>query len=203
MESLSVDNPRVRQRRAAVAGGTVNVGRMLSGDPAHMIRRPKAPGRKVVTFFVEIGCNRYINGDSAIKRAALIGAMIDLMENAGYSCAIVATDTSTSGGVAKYQLAVKLKENGERLNLSDLMFALGHPAFLRRFSFAACSSVPETRSIWSSQGSASNSFDDEHRCGPSEFYVPVLSTNHVGDDPLYLLPNVVPDGLPVKIERNE
>lgn len=201
MEALSVDNPRVRQRRAAVAGGTVNVGRMLSGDPAHMIRRPKSPGRKVVTFFVEAGCNGHIRSHSIINRAALIGAMVDLMENAGYSCAIVATDTSTSMGRPIYQLAVKLKEAGERLNLSDLMFALGHPSFLRRFSFAAASSQPETRSIWLSQGSSSNSFDDDHRCGPSEFYVPVLSANQSGDDPLFLLPNVIPDGLPVKIER--
>lgn len=198
-DRLSVANPRVRQRRASLAGGTVNVGAMLAGNPAHMIRRPKAPGRKVVTFFVEAGCGAYVKADSMVKRAALIGATIDIMENAGYSCSIVAVDTSVDFGRPRYQLAVQLKDAGERLNLADVMFALGHPAFLRRFSFATLASVPETQSIWLSQGSPSNSFDDDHRCGPSEFYVPVLGVNQRGDDPLELLADVIPDGLPVEI----
>ena len=201
VERLSLANPRVRRRKPSLAGGSVSVGRMLAGDPAHMIRRPKAPGRKIVTFFVEAGCSGHINADAMIDRAALIGAMIDLMENVGYSCTIVAVDTSIEGRLPRYQLAVKLKEAGERLNLADVMFALGHPSFLRRFSFAACSSVPETRSIWMDQGSPSNAFDDHHPCGPNEFYVPVLERNGTGD-PLDLLPYVTPSKLPITIERD-
>lgn len=196
LERLAVDNPRVKRRHASLAGGTVSVGRMLAGNPAHMIRRPKQPGSRVVTLFVETGCSAYISTDSMTDRAAIIAATVDLMENAGYSCTIVAVDTSTDRGQAIYQLAVTLKEAGERLNLPDLIFALGHPSFLRRFSFAACSSVDECQSIWAHQGSASNAFDDEHRCGPTEFYVPVLRTNGDGLD---LLPHVTPDRLPITI----
>jgi hypothetical protein len=127
--------------------------------------------------------------------------MVDLMEAQGYACRIVAVDTSVSGRENVYQLAVQIKESGERLNLSDTMFALGHPAFLRRLSFATCSSVPETRAIWSSQGSSANAFDTEYPTGKSEFYVPVITDNLKGTDELDLLPYVVPHGLPLDLKR--
>jgi hypothetical protein len=202
IERLSLDNPRVKRRKAALAGGVVSVGRMLSGDPAHMIRRPKQPGRKVVTFFVEAGCQGTIEPENMAIRAALVGAIVDLMENAGYSCAIVATDTSLDMGRPIYQLAVTVKESGERLNLADTMFALGHPSFLRRMSFATCCSAIECRDIWIGQGSSSNAFDDDHPCGRSEYYVPVLTTaqqRELTDDPLSMLPFVTPKNLPIDI----
>lgn len=200
MERLALDNPRVKRRKPALAGGAVNVGRMLSGDPAHMICRPKQPGRKTVTFFVEAGCNAYISTESIIIRAAIIGAIVDMMENVGYSCSIVALDTSVHGRTAIYQIAVQLKECGERLNLADLMFTLGHPSFLRRMSFAAQCSTDVTRESWRGLGSASNAFDDEHPTGRSEFYVPVLETNIESvDDGLQY---VIPKGLPLEIKRH-
>jgi hypothetical protein len=207
IDRLTLESPRVRRRKPSLAGGQVSVGRMLAGDPAHMIRRPRQPGSKVITFFVEAGCSGSIRADTLVIRAAAIGAMVDLMENVGYSCTIVTVDTSI--GMDRrpiYQLAVTLKEAGERLNLPDLMFALGHPSFLRRFSFAACSSVPETRTIWRDQGSPSNSFDDEHPCGKSEFYIPVLTDrqqSRLTDDPLSMLAMITPATLPVQFVKEE
>lgn len=207
IDRLSLANPRVRRRKPSLAGGVVNVGRMLSGDPAHMVRRPKQPGTKVVTFFVEAGCSGVINASTMAHRAAAIGAMIDIMEQVGYSCTVVATDTSLGhDDRAKYQLTVTVKESGERLNLSDLMFALGHPSFLRRLSFATCCSVGETRSIWTGQGAPSNAFDEDHPCGPGEFYVPVLTSTQqraLTDDPLSMIPFVTPANLPIVIEGSE
>lgn len=200
-ERLALERPRQRRRKAAVAGGRVNVGRMLSGDPAHMVTRPKQPGRKVVTFFVEAGCNGGVRGPSMLLRAAGIAAMCDLMENAGYSCTVVATDTATHGGFAIYQLAVTVKEAGERLNLADIVFALGHPAFLRRLSFGATTSVSHTKSIWGHMGSASNAFDTLHPCGKSEFYVPVFEPGNqaaLTADPLSVMKYVKPDNLPIE-----
>jgi len=199
MRRLSLANPRVRRRKPSLAGGSVNVGRMLAGDPAHMISRPKQPGRKVVTFFVEAGTPGRITAKTMAIRAASIGAMVDLMEMAGYSCSVVAVDTSLQFTTPKYQLAVILKDSGERLNLSDIIFALGHPSFARRFSFAALRSSTECREIWASQGNASNSFDDEHKCSNSEFYIPVIKQNI--DDPFDMIDHIIPDGLPIEIER--
>ena len=201
VERLTLANPRVRARKPSLAGGSVSVGRMLAGDPAHMIRRPKSPGRKVVTIFVEAGMPGAIDATVALNRAAIIGAIVDLMENSGYSCTVVVVDTSVMNRKPVYQLAVTIKTSGERLSLADAIFAFGHPAFSRRFSFAAQTSVDETRHSWSAIGNPSNAFDDHHPCGPSEFYVPVL-TNRGTSDPLSLLRHIVPKNLPIKIERD-
>lgn len=198
IEQLTLAKPRIRRHAPSLAGGTVNIGRLLSGDPRHMISRPKQPGKKVFTLFVEAGCFFGINAGTMVRRAAIIGAISDIMENEGYACTIVATDTSIERGQTYYQLAVTLKEAGERLSLGDLMFALGHPAFLRRFSFAVCSSVPETRSIWGSQGAPSNAFTDEHPCTPSEFYIPIIEKNTKTIDETLSL--VIPKNLPIVVD---
>jgi hypothetical protein len=203
LERLSLDKPLVKRRKPALAGGSVNVGRMLAGDPAHMVRRPKQPGRKVVTFFVECGFPGIITAETAVTRAVLIASMIDLMETVGYSCAVVAVDASLYRALPYYRLTVRLKESGERLNINDLIFALGHPAFSRRMSFATLASVPETEQIWESQGSPTDAFDEQHPCGKTEFYVPVLRRNCYGGDPVDLMPQVIPDKLPVEIKTHD
>lgn len=198
IERFTLANPRVRHRRHALAGGSVNVGRMLADDPAHMRQRPRAPGRKIVTLFVEAGCAGNINPATLIKRAAIIGAIVDLMGNAGYSCSIVITDTSVMGLRTFYQLAVVIKQAGESINLSDLIFSLGHPSFLRRMSFATCSSVIECRDIWEDQGCPANAFTDGNPCRDNEFYVPVIDAN--GATLAEILPEVVPIDLPIRIK---
>lgn len=202
IDRLALANPRVRRRKPSVAGGSVSVGRMLAGDPRHMIHRPRQPGKKMVTFFVEAGMDVHIKAETAIIRAALIGAIVDLMENVGYSCSIIVTDTSIYNLRPVYQLTVNIKEAGERLNLNDIIFALGHPAFSRRFSFVAQTSVIETRDSWGDLGSPSDAFDDDHRCAHNEFYVPVIRKNVIDDDPFSILSYVVPNNLPIEIKRD-
>lgn len=200
-EYLTVANPRVRRRKPSVAGGAVSVGRMLAGDPAHMISRPKQPGTKVFTLFVEAGCSGAINEDTLMMRAAIIIAIVDLMENHGYSCNIVATDTSTWGnGGAVYQLAVTLKAAGERLNLNDIAFALGHPSFLRKLSFGTQTTANEIRETWDGLGHPSDAFNDEWTCAKNELYMPVIATNVDDEAPWLLLPHIIPSGLPVDLK---
>lgn len=200
-ERLTVANPRVRRRKPSMAGGAVSVGRMLAGDPAHMISRPKQPGSKMITVFVEAGCSGAIDADTLMVRAAIIIAIVDLMENNGYSCNIVATDTSTwrSGG-AVYQLAVTLKAAGERLNLNDIAFALGHPAFLRKLSFGTQTTANEIRETWEGLGNPSDAFNEDWPCAKNELYVPVIATNVDEDAPWLLLPHIIPNGLPVDLK---
>lgn len=197
LDRLELAMPEIKRRKRAVAGGVVNVGRMLSGMPDHMVTRTKQPGQKVVTFFVEAGCNASIKAETLIVRAAMIAMMIDVMEHSGYSCDIVIIDTSIWHEYPIYQLAVKIKSAGEHLNLSDIIFALGHPSFLRRLSFAACTSVMETQEIWVGQGNEDDAFDRDHPLGKTEFYIPVLRINLI--DPLRMLRLITPDNLPIKI----
>lgn len=198
LEIPQAERPR---RSRAVSGGNVNIGRMLSGDPRHMNRRAKQPGQRTITLFVETFMSAAIDPDNAIIRARLVAAMADALERQGYSCEIVAVLTTSSYRSVGHQAAVTLKASGERLNLLDVIFALGHPSFFRRLLFACVGAADECESTWSSQGTPSTAFDNSHPCRKNEFYVRQLSIEgqnrfeRTGGEPLDMLPIIKPHGL--------
>lgn len=203
LQILNVEHASQRKRSYGVAGGQVNVGKMLAGNPMHMIKRPKQPGRKIVTLFVETSMSASIRADNIKTRAVIIAALAEILEREGYSCEIVATDISRFGERCFYQLATTLKAAGERLNLFDTIFGLGHPAFLRRFSFATLSSSDEAWNVCNSQGSPSVMFNSEYPTGRNEFYIRPLKENvkseTLHERVLQMLPMIEPANLPIKI----
>lgn len=206
LQIFNVEHPTKRKRHHGVTGANVSVGRMLAGNPVHMLHRPKLPGRRIVTLFVECGMNGGVQGETMATRAILVAAIVETLEREGYSCEIVATDISMHDEKCLYQLAVRLKQAGQRLNLADLIFGLGHPSFLRRFSFAACASADECRQIWASQGAPSVMFNESYPTGKNEYYIRPITTNFAGTlrkRALRMLPFVEPANLPIKIlEQN-
>lgn len=197
---IAIEHMPVKRRAHGLAGGSVNVGRLLAGNPLHMRKRPVQPGRKVVTLYVETFMSSGIDPDNAIARAAIVAALSDVMERHGYSCEIVAIVT-TAG--PDFQIAVTLKTAGEKLNLSDTVFALGHPAFFRRMCFAVNGSASETRSSWGYMGAPADAFDSVHPCKPNEFYIRKLTIGQqrrvdetdLRSRALSILPFVIPENL--------
>jgi len=203
LDFLSLEHAVQRRRAYAVAGGNVSVGRLLAGNPKHMIERPKLPGRRNVTLFAENTASSLIKPEMLIVRAAIIAAFADILEQQGYSCTIVAATMQTHWSKPGAQTAVTVKHAGEKLNLDDAVFALGHPSFLRRFNFACVCQADEMRSIWSTQGSPRSAFN-RGDMKQNEFYVPHLKNNIKGDSfeeiAKQMLPLIMPPGLPMKME---
>lgn len=206
LEFLNVEHATARRRSYGVAGGNVSIGRMLAGNPMHMIKRPKQPGRRVITLFVENTASSRIKADNLVIRAAIIAALADIMERNGYSCEIVAVTMQSHSfynSNPAAQTAVTLKHAGEKLNLDDLVFALGHPSFLRRFNFACVSQADETQQIWRNQGYPTQAFNGYYPCGRNEFYIKHLTDNiphgNIEEMARLMLPKVKPDKLPLEI----
>lgn len=195
-EALPIEPARARKRSYSVAGGSVSVGRLLAGNPLHMIHRPQLPGRRVVTLFVETFMSAGVSPENATTRAVLVAWIVDKMEREGYSCEIVAAVTTRgTNGRTGHQHAITLKNAGERLSLPDIVFALGHPSFFRRLVFASVGAASECGSTWETQGSPTAAFDDKHECGHNEFYIKQLSLSDqkkLTRDPLSMLPFISP-----------
>lgn len=173
-QAFETERAQAMRRSYSVAGGSASIGRMLAGNPEHMRRRAKAPGRKVITLFSELSTSAAVPASALARRAAIVAAICDRLESAGYSCEIVAVCSVTydlGGSNCAYHLATILKNAGERLNLSDVIFGLGHPSMLRRFTFSLVCAQPELRKIWSTQGSVAKSFAED----TEEFYLSSLS----------------------------
>ena len=214
LEELTVEHALNKKRSHSLTGGQVSVGRMLSGNPKHMNKRTKQPSKKTVTLFVETYMTSGVTALNAAIRAATIAAIADLTEANGYSCELVAVlTTSVTGGQTKpgAQAAVTLKSAGERLNISDVIFALGHPSFFRRMLFGAVGSSEECRPLWWSQGSPSAAFNSHHPTGKNEFYIRQLNSDNqeridhgetLKEKALTMLPMIEPVNLPIKI-RND
>lgn len=171
MALLTAPNALQRRRKYSMSGGRVNVGRMLSGNPLHMISRPRQPGKKIIKLFVETSFPHTITVENAIVRAAVIGAMVQILETNGHSCEIIGVGTNTFRKDPSYQIIVNLKKSGEKLNINDLIFTLGHPSFFRRLMFAITATDRQLKNVWSSMGISTPAFTERNPTKPNELHV--------------------------------
>lgn len=194
-------------RAYGVAGGRVNVGRLMAGNPMHMSRRQRAPGRRVVTLFVANGMQAVIKPRTALIRAACVAAIADLLEIAGYSCEIVGVSHVVRSSDEKpySQIAVTLKHAGEALNLSDVVFGLGHPAMHRRLNFAVKHISPNRTDMFRTVPA----FGKTHVPPPNSFFISQptetmqeamrVAGRDLASKARALFPFIVPADLPVKL----
>lgn len=209
LEMLDAEHAHRRKATYSVAGGRVNVGRMLSGDPLHMKRKTQQPGKKVITLFVGCGMRSGISAPNAILRAACVAAIVDILEMNGFSCEVVSTFRGSfgNGGSTAYATCTPVKSAGEKLNLNDLVFALGHPAFHRRFQFALTRSSDVLRSIWAGMGASELAFIGRSALARNEFFIPHLTPDVQScikgtaliDRAHSLLSHILPCGLPLEL----
>lgn len=210
LERLLGQHAIERRRKYSIAGGMVNVGRLLAGNPKHMIARPKQAGRKIITFFVETFISASISAEHAIIRAATVAAITDVLEMNGYSCEIVSIATSRHSNLPAFHVATTLKATGETLNLNDVIFALGHPSYFRRMIFACNGSDDALRQVWSSMGYPTNAFNANYPIRPNEYYVNKIDYRAPIDDELPLVQSalqiwdlIVSDELPITLNRED
>ncbi len=209
IEEITTEYSKDKKRISSLVGGQVNVGKMLSGNPKHMIKRKKQNKKKVTTLFVECAMIHSISPIYAAIRAATICAIADLIEQNGYSCEINAVMIVSRNGTHTLpgaQMCVTLKQANERLNLSDVAFSLGHPSFFRRMIFGAIGSSIECKPIWEGMGYPTSAFDDEHQTKENEFYVRQLLPHQqkklkrhetLKDIALAMLPLIKPENLEI------
>lgn len=207
-DMLTVDAPQAKRRYNSVAGGSVNVGRMLAGDPQHMIRRVQQPHHKNIRMFVETIMWKGIGASIASFRALIVAGMIDLLEREGYRCELIAVTNSNHSSIirGKAQLAVRIKDANERLSLLDAAFALGHPSFSRRLFMAAEASFDECHIDEFDIGLIDEAFTDDHPCATNEFYIPQLHGYQVlqlTENPMSILDFIQPEGLPITIKPKD
>lgn len=208
IERLTGQNAIERRQKYNVAGGSVNVGRMLSGNPEHMIGRPKQPGSKIITFFSEGFMSASVTVLDAIIRAAIIAAIVDILETNKFQCEIVSITTAhDTRNRPLFQIATTLKQAGEPLSISDVVFGLGHPSFFRRLGFAVLATTESLRNHWSYMGYPSDAFNKDHPPGPNEIYISQIdfeSSDIEGsliERVFKIWDLIIPDKLPITIKR--
>lgn len=134
-----------------VSGGVVDVGRWCAGLPDHMIDFPIEPQEKmgkVVRLFIDYGASSSYTSEYMRQRGVAILALIDTLKTLGVSMEIWGeTAVSNTNSTAIHSTVVRLHEPSNRLDIDELMFALGHPSMLRRVTFGVRERSKVARSI--------------------------------------------------------
>lgn len=201
-EIIAGDHVQARVTNYSVAGGRVNVGRLLSGDPMHMKLRKRQPSNKSITLFVDTVVSAFVDPVAMIIRAAAIAAMVDVLEQNGYSAEIVAVapiDRKAMDGRGVV-IATKVKTAGQALNLADVVFALGHPTYLRQLIFSATRQHAVVRDMHSDMGIPREMKLDADR---GEFYIGRFNASVTGGNfkakVRAIFPHIVPADFPINL----
>jgi len=132
----------------AVAGNYIDIGNYLSNDPECFIAKVYDESNqkgKIITIVCSISFSAAISPATIIQRGAMICALIDAIEYAGYRAEVVCNEASSStywnrDGNNKeagwFEIDVTVKKASHPLNRIELAFCLAHPAMLRRMMFS-------------------------------------------------------------------
>ena len=132
--------PTHKQLTYQVSGGAfVDVGRYCSFDPEcfgtyQTNDKPKSP----LTIVVNCCYSGGISTEAIMRGGVAICAAIDVLESRGYDVELLAAIQSNDD----LRYVVRLKDQGEPLNIDKLVFSLAHAAFLRRIGFALMEGTP-------------------------------------------------------------
>jgi hypothetical protein len=123
----------------SVAGESVDIGRYLSGEPECMVewQQEEATARgKIIRLALNASTSQAIRKDDLFLRGAAACALVDALENAGFSVEVsLAWCSSSINTNNKVQIFTVVKRAGEASEIDKLAFVLAHASTQRRFLF--------------------------------------------------------------------
>lgn len=138
----------VKRSYNSVHGGRVDMGRFLGGRPDHMVAYRKvattAQG-KICRLILDYGANGNTPAEQMLKRGVTITALVDLLATMGISIELWGETTIKVGKEQTHTTLVQMHDPREPLDIDSLMYAIAHPAMLRRLTFSV-------REKWSGEG---------------------------------------------------
>ena len=121
--------------RAAVAGAVPVVPAYLAGSPKSMLARQQAKTRaKVLTVVYNVCADSEQDADVLARTGAKFLAAVNAIEKSGCRLNIYMAVCSEKDR-EKVTFAVRVKTDGQRLNLMQIAYPLVNPSFLRRHYF--------------------------------------------------------------------
>lgn len=118
-------------------GGSVSVGRYLTGNPKCMRNRRKRTmgAAPVLHMVVNVVASCAVKAERMANYGAAITGLIDRLENSGKRVHLDMVMVTNSKGT-RLSMGWNVKRASEPLDLSQVAFSIAHPAALRRIGFA-------------------------------------------------------------------
>jgi hypothetical protein len=123
------------QEQYDVAGGSVDIGRYMSGEPECMVA-PVITPLSAVAVMVNIVARADADAQCLYNRGIAVAAVIHALQSSGRGVSLRVVEAVTSGEEEERHITdVTLQEFGEYINPGRLAFWTAHPAALRRCIF--------------------------------------------------------------------
>jgi hypothetical protein len=136
LKSKDVGFNKVVRNFYDVVGFQVSVPRYLQGLPTSMVNQKKVVEKaRVITINKSMSYNAFYSTEEIIEESAKALALIKAIETKGIRVNLNLCMASDSWGGQKVGLKIRVKNAGERINVSKLSFIMAHPSMLRRMLF--------------------------------------------------------------------
>jgi hypothetical protein len=124
------------RKQFGVYGSRPHAVRFATGNPACMIRKGKQERPKpALTIAVQIGANGDQSAACMSNYGLALASYIERLTLMGYPVEIIAIDMYLYEFM-RFAVTWTVKPMGAPLNYADMAFSIGHPAAMRRISFA-------------------------------------------------------------------
>jgi hypothetical protein len=132
----------------ALCGGRIDIGSYLANDPECFIIHPNVEKElegKIITIVCSISFSSSISAAVIIQRGAIICALVDAIEYAGYRVELICNWAVSNSSIYRtyeteeqdwFEVDVTLKKSNQPLQMVELAFCLAHPSMLRRMMFS-------------------------------------------------------------------
>lgn len=144
--STVADDPSIEEMMAKrfgwthdYAGGMVDIGRFVVGEPECMIAPMMVEARQpdaVVRIVINGAASALIDGETIVQRGVLIAALVDTLMKLNRGVEVWWSWTTKGRDDDVLTQLVKIKHVDEPLDVNDLLFVTASPSMLRRFGFA-------------------------------------------------------------------
>lgn len=122
-----------------VHGSAVDMGAYMSGEPECMMSFPLNPEErqdKVLRILLDPGASGGYSDEYLATQAAAVSALLEVLQLLGHSLEIWTASPVKEGRINPHAEIVRVNRAGMHVNLDDVMFWTGHPAMLRKLTFA-------------------------------------------------------------------
>lgn len=128
-----------------VAGHRGSVPRYLAGNPMHMVSRGKRTGSPpVIHLIVNISASGATTAEAYKQYGTAVAAMVQQLEARNHRVELDVADATSYGNRGRSITGWKVKRADQPLDLAAIAFSIGHPAALRRLSFALQERLPKS-----------------------------------------------------------
>lgn len=148
----------------SVAGYQPCVPRYLQGLPDSMIDHKVITVKsKIVNIVKDIGYAGYVKAETMENESLKVLKFVQSLESKGYRANLYISFVSDVPYTSKkFNMQIKIKDSGQKLNIKQVAFPLVHPSMFRRIVFGLIERLEETKNFGNGYGKCTEYAEVKH-----------------------------------------